>query len=80
MLAEGEHDLVIMDEINLALTYNLIPLEEALEALRPPAALGGGGPHRPPGPAGAGGPGRPGHRDAHGEALLRGWGEIPPGD
>jgi cob(I)alamin adenosyltransferase len=34
VLAEGEHDLVILDEINLALTYNLIPLAEALEALR----------------------------------------------
>lgn len=34
VLAAGEHDLVVLDEINLALTYNLIPLEEALEALR----------------------------------------------
>ncbi len=34
VLAEGEHDLVILDEINLALTYNLIPLEKALAALR----------------------------------------------
>jgi cob(I)alamin adenosyltransferase len=34
VLAAGEHDLVILDEINLALTYKLIPLEEALEALR----------------------------------------------
>ena len=34
VLAEGEHDLVILDEINLALTFGLIPLEEALEALR----------------------------------------------
>jgi cob(I)alamin adenosyltransferase len=34
VLAAGEHDLVILDEINLALTYNLIPLDEALEVLR----------------------------------------------
>ena len=34
VLAAGEHDLVILDEINLALTHNLIPLEEALEVLR----------------------------------------------
>lgn len=34
VLAAGDHDLVILDEINLALTFNLIPLEEALEALR----------------------------------------------
>jgi cob(I)alamin adenosyltransferase len=34
VLAEGEHDLVILDEINLALTHNLVPLEEALEVLR----------------------------------------------
>ena len=34
VLAAGEHDLVILDEINLALTHKLVPLEEALEALR----------------------------------------------
>jgi len=34
VLAAGEHDLVILDEINLALTHQLIPLEEALETLR----------------------------------------------
>jgi cob(I)alamin adenosyltransferase len=38
VLAAGEHDLVILDEINLCLTHGLIPLEEALEALQ----------HRPP--------------------------------
>ena len=31
VIAAGEHDLVILDEINLALTYRLIPLEEVLE-------------------------------------------------
>jgi cob(I)alamin adenosyltransferase len=30
----GEHDLVILDEINLALTYGLLPLEEVLATLR----------------------------------------------
>jgi cob(I)alamin adenosyltransferase len=34
VLAAGEHDLVILDEINVALAFNLIPLAEALEALR----------------------------------------------
>jgi cob(I)alamin adenosyltransferase len=34
VLQAGEHDLVILDEINLALAFNLIPLEEGLEALR----------------------------------------------
>jgi cob(I)alamin adenosyltransferase len=38
VLAAGEHDLVILDEINLTLTYGLVPLEEALEVLQ----------HRPP--------------------------------
>jgi cob(I)alamin adenosyltransferase len=33
MLA-GEHDLVILDEINLALTFNLLPSEEVFKALR----------------------------------------------
>src|SRR5208337_1242356 len=33
VLQAGEHDLVILDEINLALAFNLIPLEEGLEAL-----------------------------------------------
>lgn len=34
VLAAGDHDLVILDEINLALAHRLIPLEEALDALR----------------------------------------------
>jgi cob(I)alamin adenosyltransferase len=34
VITVGEHDLVILDEINVALAYNLIPLPEALEALR----------------------------------------------
>ncbi|MBI4642875.1 MAG: cob(I)yrinic acid a,c-diamide adenosyltransferase [Deltaproteobacteria bacterium] len=34
VLAAGEHDLVILDEINLVLTYRLIPLDEGLEVLR----------------------------------------------
>ncbi len=34
ILKAGEHDLVILDEINLALAFNLIPLEEGLEVLR----------------------------------------------
>ena len=38
VIAGGEYDLVILDEINLALTYGLIPREEALQVLqaRPP--------------------------------------------
>ncbi|MCL4500935.1 MAG: cob(I)yrinic acid a,c-diamide adenosyltransferase [Deltaproteobacteria bacterium] len=40
VLAAGEHDLVILDEINLALTHKLVPLDEALEALhRRPAGV-----------------------------------------
>jgi cob(I)alamin adenosyltransferase len=34
VISAGEHDLVILDEINLALTFNLVPLTEALEVLR----------------------------------------------
>jgi len=34
VIAAGEHDLVILDEINLALAFGLIPLAEGLEALR----------------------------------------------
>jgi cob(I)alamin adenosyltransferase len=38
LVAAGEHDLVILDEINLALAYGLVPLAEVLEMLktRPP--------------------------------------------
>jgi len=38
LIASGDHDLVILDEINLALTYGLVPLKELLEMLekRPP--------------------------------------------
>jgi cob(I)alamin adenosyltransferase len=34
VLEAGEHDLVILDEINLALTFDLIPRGEVLEVLR----------------------------------------------
>ncbi len=34
VIAAGEHDLVILDEINLALAFGLVPLAEALKILR----------------------------------------------
>jgi cob(I)alamin adenosyltransferase len=34
VILAGEHDLVILDEINLALTFNLLPREEVLQVLR----------------------------------------------
>ena len=34
VILAGEHDLVILDEINLALTFKLVPLAEALQVLR----------------------------------------------
>lgn len=33
-ILEGQYDLVILDEINVALDYGLVPLEEVLELLR----------------------------------------------
>uniref|UniRef100_A0A7C5EM89 corrinoid adenosyltransferase n=1 Tax=Desulfobacca acetoxidans TaxID=60893 RepID=A0A7C5EM89_9BACT len=38
VIMAGEHDLVILDEVNLALAYNLVPLQAMLELLkaRPP--------------------------------------------
>jgi cob(I)alamin adenosyltransferase len=34
VILAGDHDLVILDEINLSLTYGLVPLPEMLEVLR----------------------------------------------
>ena len=34
VILAGEHDLVILDEVNLTLSYNLVPLSEMLEVLR----------------------------------------------
>jgi len=34
VILAGEHDLVILDEINVALAYRLVPLEEVLEMLK----------------------------------------------
>ncbi len=34
VLTAGEHDLVILDEINVALAFQLLPLAEVLEVLR----------------------------------------------
>jgi cob(I)alamin adenosyltransferase len=38
VIAAGDHDLVVLDEINVALAYDLVPLAEVLENLkkRPP--------------------------------------------
>jgi cob(I)alamin adenosyltransferase len=34
IITDGLHDLVILDEVNLSLAYNLVPLAEMLELLR----------------------------------------------
>jgi cob(I)alamin adenosyltransferase len=34
VILAGEHDLVILDEINLALSFNLLPSEEVFQVLR----------------------------------------------
>ena len=34
MMAAGDHDLVILDEINVAMAYNLVPVEEVLDMVR----------------------------------------------
>jgi cob(I)alamin adenosyltransferase len=34
VIAAGDHDLVILDEINVAMAYNLIPVGEVLEMVR----------------------------------------------
>lgn len=34
VILAGDHDLVILDEVNLSLTYGLVPLTEMLEVLR----------------------------------------------
>jgi cob(I)alamin adenosyltransferase len=34
VIAAGDHDLVILDEINVALAYNLVPLGEVLDIVR----------------------------------------------
>jgi cob(I)alamin adenosyltransferase len=34
LIDAGSHDLVVLDEINLALAFRLIPLDEALEVLK----------------------------------------------
>jgi cob(I)alamin adenosyltransferase len=34
VILAGKHDLVILDEINLALTFNLVPREEVFQVLR----------------------------------------------
>jgi cob(I)alamin adenosyltransferase len=34
VIQAGAHDLVVLDEINLALAYRLVPLEEALKVLK----------------------------------------------
>ncbi len=34
ILKEGKYDMVVLDELNIALFYNLFPLEEVIEAIK----------------------------------------------
>ena len=54
VILAGEHDLVILDEINLALTFNLLPAGGGVSGAAGAAPVGGGGPDGPPGPPGTG--------------------------
>ena len=68
----GEHDLVILDEVNLFLAYGLVPMDEMLEVLRqrpPHVEVVLTGRSAPPALVDLGGPG---HRNAPGETLFRG--------
>ena len=77
VILAGEHDLVILDEINLALTFNLLAPGGGVSGAAGAAAVGGGGPDGPPGPPGTGGTGGPGHGNAAPETLLRGRSQGP---
>ena len=78
VLSAGEHDLVILDEINLALAFESPPPGGSPGGPAPSAFLGGGGPHRPPGPPGTHRTGGPGDGNAPPQALFRSRGAGPP--
>ncbi len=66
----GEWDLVILDEINYAISYKMLDPELVAEALRKRPGDGACDPDRPQRASAAGGAGRHGHRDARGEACV----------
>ena len=66
----GDWDLVILDEINYAISYKMLDAEVVAEALRIEAGDGARDPDRPQRAPAAGGAGRYRDRDARSEARL----------
>ena len=70
MIADGTHDMVLCDELNIVLRYDYLPLGEVLETLASQAADEARRHHRPQREGRADGGGRPRDRDDDGQAPL----------
>ena len=70
MIADPRYHLVLLDELNIVLRYDYLPIAEVVTALQGEAARPPRRRHRPQRQAGAHRDRRPGHRDDAGEASL----------
>ncbi len=72
LMAGGDYDVVILDELTIALHYGLLTVREVLEALDPPPSVRRDRHHGPLRPAGTDRPGRPGNRNARNKNTITG--------
>lgn len=70
LMAGGDYDVVILDELTIALHYGLLTVREVLEALDRRHPVRRDRHHGPLRPAGTDRPGRPGNRNARNKTLL----------
>ena len=71
LMADPSFDLVILDELNIALRYDYLPLDRVIATLESAPAQSACRRHRAERQAGADRSGRPRHRDDAGEAPFR---------
>ncbi len=71
-MLSGDYRIVVLDEINLALYFKLLVAGRSRGLPQRQAGRCRAGPDRPQSARLASAPGRSGHRDARGQALLRG--------
>ena len=70
-ITSGEYDMVILDELNVAADFKLIPLDEVIDLIKSKPSGSRPDPHRPLRPAGGHCPCRHGERDPGGPSPLQ---------
>ena len=70
-ITSGDYDMVILDELNVAADFKLIPLADVIDLIKSKPAVSRSYPYRPLRPAGGHRPRRHGERDPGGPSPLQ---------